>query len=226
MFPTLFLFVSSGKSLGGWLDKKKKKIFNFLLSNLQILRSVWVFSYEDFIRRVRLAESEWRGKITTSVNVAKVILYKQFSKFYQIFSVAQFSCNAWYIEEVQVTDENIWRKRLLWEFELSLWCYPIYFTFSRPTLTQLHSSHSKRKLSPRKRAVIHFLCMSTEILLVLLYFTLRLFSTNRATFWTNLYFVPSYYGGAEYSRNKLMPISSIHDFIVCEHSSWWLLCFV
>lgn len=110
---------------------KKLKIFNFLLLNLQILRSVWVFSYEDFIRRVRLAASEWRGKITTSVNVAKVILYKQFSKFYQIFSVAQFSCNAWYIEEVQVTDENIWRKRLLWEFELSLWYYPIYFTFSR-----------------------------------------------------------------------------------------------
>lgn len=138
MFPTLFLFVSGGKSsVDGW-TKKKKKIFNFLLSNLQILRSVWVISYEDFIRRVRLAESEWRGKITTSVNVAKVILYKQFSKFYQIFSVAQFSCNAWYIEEVQVTDENIWRKRLLWEFELSLWCYPIYFTFSRPTLTQLH----------------------------------------------------------------------------------------
>lgn len=194
MFPTLFLFVSGGKSLGGWLDKKKKKIFNFLLSNLQILRSVWVFSYEDFIRRVRLAESEWRGKITTSVNVAKVILYKQFSKFYQIFSVAQFSCNAWYIEEVQVTDENIWRKRLLWEFELCLWCYlfHVFTPYSHTITSSNFSSHSKRKLSPRKRAVIHFLCMSTEILLVLLYFTLRLFSTNRATFWTNLYFVPSY----------------------------------
>lgn len=43
MFPTLFLFVSGGKSLGGWLDKKKKENLQFSVvefANSQIRMSI------------------------------------------------------------------------------------------------------------------------------------------------------------------------------------------